>query len=585
MTVVMPRYAECPVFPDIADFALTFLFELPVRIGESGHPAAFRLESIHRAIEPEDESDSRFPAYDALVEPVRSYLDDVTNGGPGRGGRPLIFLAQPEKIEDDRRRLTLHCPAQWRYRSEGRTMEMVSACGGAKTIALRYRDAFCLFESGRLFYCFSMFPEADGSGKGVDEYTLIAMQRLAAAKPDQQVIKGWRFALDGESPVSLTDMATARLAMLAADDSATHNGLRRYLQRTLGLKPPFEVGPRAVRNLLISIEDERLLGIASFSDALQEDFALTDEAREAAAELAARRAACLAGAQPHYPAENPDELLPFLALSGVLQSVVDFPFQDPAELYDSTRPAIRGESFFNYAHPRYHIEISEDSRSMHDARLALGNCPYLTLMWLVAVHDELMVTEIEEAIDVLIYGNDEAELIAEPLRPLAQAVRAITLPWRSPIRELRRNLEARFDLFRRYSINQSSHLFRYEKEREALAAVEAGMGNRDRYERAHRMIDRIEGLVEDMHAVNGAYNSARTGRMVMFITLLGLINFYDQLTSGLVSIFRMELLGQAAFVLLLLVLLLLSFPSEVTAFPRRVWQGATRLLRPRDRAG
>jgi hypothetical protein len=95
------------------------------------------------------------------------------------------------------------------------------------------------------------------------------------------------------------------------------------------------------------------------------------------------------------------------------------------------------------------------------------------------------------------------------------------------------------------------------------------MGNRDRYERAHRMIDRIEGLVEDMHAVNGAYNSARTGRMVMFITLLGLINFYDQLTSGLVSIFRMELLGQAAFVLLLLVLLLLSFPSEVTAFPRR----------------
>src|SRR3546814_13638221 len=101
------------------------------------------------------------------------------------------------------------------------------------------------------------------------------------------------------------------------------------------------------------------------------------------------------------------------------------------------------------------------------------------------------------------------------------------MPWRSPIRELRRNLEARFDLFRRYSINQSSHLFRYEKERTALAAVEAGMGNRDRYERAHEMIDRIEGLVEDMHAVNGAYSSERTGRMVIFITLLGLINFYE----------------------------------------------------------
>src|SRR3546814_14223099 len=96
---------------------------------------------------------------------------------------------------------------------------------------------------------------------------------------------------------------------------------------------------------------------------------------------------------------------------------------------------------------------------MHDARLALGNCPYLTLMWLVAVHDEMMVTEIEEAIDVLIYGNNEADLIAEPLRPLARAVDAITMPWRSPLRELRRNLEARRHLFRRYSLNHLTHLF------------------------------------------------------------------------------------------------------------------------------
>src|SRR3546814_18837357 len=65
------------------------------------------------------------------------------------------------------RSLTLHCPDRWRYRSEGRTMEMVSGCGGARTVPLRYRDAFCLFESGRLFYCFSMFPEADGGGKEI----------------------------------------------------------------------------------------------------------------------------------------------------------------------------------------------------------------------------------------------------------------------------------------------------------------------------------------------------------------------------------------------------------------------------------
>src|SRR3546814_13711989 len=68
-------------------------------------------------------------------------------------------------------------------------MEMVSGCGGARTVPLRYRDAFCLFESGRLFYCFSMFPEADGGGTGVDEYVLIAMQRLALARPDPEAAR------------------------------------------------------------------------------------------------------------------------------------------------------------------------------------------------------------------------------------------------------------------------------------------------------------------------------------------------------------------------------------------------------------
>src|SRR3546814_11729013 len=92
-------------------------------------------------------------------------------------------------------------------------------------------------------------------------------------------------------------------------------------------------------------------------------------------------------------------------------------------------------------------------------------------------------------------------------------------------------------------------------------------------------------LVEDMHAVNGAYSSERTGRMVIYITLLGLINFYDQLTGSLRNIFGMDVLRQMSFALLLLALLLLSFPSELTALPSRTWQTATRLLRRGRRVG
>lgn len=575
-------FGECAVFSDIADFAFTFLFELPANGNDGSRPTAFRLESIHRAIAPHaqpGEPDERRAIYDALVEPVRSYLDDVTNGGPGRGGRPLIVLAQPEAIENDNRSITLHCPARWRYRAEGRTVEMQSANGEAKLIELGFRDSFCLFESGRLFYCVSLFPSAEGQGKGVDEYVLIAMQRLAMKNPASEFVDAWRFALAGKEPCSLTEMAQQRLTALANDLSETPNAIRDFLVKTLGLKADFQISPCAVRNLLILVEDKRLQKIAALADDFGEGFALSDAVRDVAEKIAGARANCVATTRPHYPSEEPDELLPFLALAGILQSVCDFPFQDPSEIHDSTQPAVNSDGCFHYAHPRFQIELNEDSRSMHNARFGLGNCPYLTLMWLVVVHDELMVTETEEAIDILIYGDDESALIAEPMGPLARAVDAISLPWRSPVGDLRRNLEARFELFRRYSINQSSHLFRYKKEREALAAVEAGIGNRDRYDRAHAMIDRIEGLVEDIHAVNGAYGSARTGRVLMFITLLGLINFYDQLTGSLSHMLGMDTVRWVAFLLLLLALFILSFPSELINLPRRISRSAAKRLR------
>jgi len=589
-----PRHAECPVFPDIADFALTFLVELPIdgSIGE-GRPRAFRLESIHKAILPANDKDPKYPAYDTLVEPVRSYLDDVTNGGPGRGGRPLIFLAQPKKIvadgEDDPRTLTVRCAAEWRYKSEGRKMAMRTTDGRPREIELRYRDSFCLFESGRLFYCFSMFPMMEKQGEGVDEYVLIAMQQLAMANPDIDVLEAWTFALaDREERVSLPMMVKARLDMLATDQSGTLNGLRRYLKDELALPLSFEVEQKHVRNLLVAVEDDRLMRIATIAGGLAEKFSLSDddeEARVFASALAAARPTCPDGCVPHYPATEKEEFLPFLALAGTLQSVFDFPFQDPAEIHDATRPVIEGGGYFNYAHPRYHVEITDDSRSMHDARQAIGNCPYLMLTWLVAVHDELMVTEIEEAIDELIYGKKgEQALVAEPLGPLARALDIIAFPWPSPIRQLRRNLKLRFDLFRRYAINRSSHLFRYDKERKALAAVQQGMGNRDRYERAEKMIDRIEGLVEDMHAVNGAYNGLRAGRMLLFITILGLFNFYDQLAGSFTKLLDMDLTRKVVFGIVLAGLaVFICLPAEPPALAVRGWDRMKRLFR-RNRA-
>jgi hypothetical protein len=41
--------------------------------------------------------------FEALLEPLESYHDDVTAGPPGQGGRPLVFSAEgPEDVSEGR---------------------------------------------------------------------------------------------------------------------------------------------------------------------------------------------------------------------------------------------------------------------------------------------------------------------------------------------------------------------------------------------------------------------------------------------------------------------------------------------------
>jgi hypothetical protein len=549
-----PAYVETPIFTGIRDFAISYLFEVSRgRDNEVDPPRAFRLESIHDALNPESsrnkdlseaEREAKARIYDGLIEPIRSYHDDVTTGGPGRGGRPLVFTAESPDQGFEQRSVDLLLPDRWEYRAEGRLMRMHAPAGAAgRRIPLEFRDTFCAFESGRLFYMLTFYPPAP-STHGLDEYALIALEKLASRKPEgRKYLEAWRFDYAGRaaSPdteiqgVTLLELASARLARLSKAAIDHPNGLRQIVQPLLykGDYAPPTLTQADIRSLLVCLEDETLLGFADQAFKLKEDFDLGS----------------LAGDGDWPGASTPEGFLlhrdeeeekpgyrPFLALAGMLQSVIDFPYQDQVELFDSTRPVFSGNGFYLYAHPDFTLEICADERSLHDCRASLGTCPYLSLMWVVAIHDELIVTEIEEAIDVLIYGKDEGDMAAEPLAGLARVLRSMKRLAGSPTAELHANLDRRFQLFRTHAINRSHYLFRYAKEKEALRKIEAASGTSDRFQRAQETIDRLESLIEDVTGLRSAYAERRTNIMLAMIAVLSIVSvasdFEGQWTGG-----------------------------------------------------
>jgi hypothetical protein len=264
-----------------------------------------------------------------------------------------------------------------------------------------------------------------------------------------------------------------------------------------------------LRGLCVGIESEALLNVAM-------------EAKSKF-EVAAGTGSDVPSAPINDPNSGYERKL--LAFAGMVQGVEDFPFQDESELHDSTRPTAHSVESAVYAHPKFLIEIAKGWRSYHMARPELGNCPYLLLTWLVAMHDEIIVSRIESRIDEMIYSPQDRGYRAVPLADLNKVLkRARHIAASTGVDLVEANLQRRLDLFRWLSINRAGNVFRYTKEREALAAVQAAMGTQGRFERATETVDRIETLVEDASALRSSYAERRTNAMLFMIAVLSVFS-------------------------------------------------------------
>jgi hypothetical protein len=526
---------EAPLFTGLDATAFSFAFELIAHRGSARAVArtAFRLGLIadELAADGRKRTATEPDVYGRLVEPVRSFLDDVTTGPPGTNGRPLFFAASGAGPDDPSRAVTLIRPETWDYAFEGETTELTTSAN--REVEMRLRDSFCAFESGRLYYILTLTQPSEGATP-LDEYGVIQLQQLALdpAKAADPKYLGFDWA---GGRYALVALANARLKSLRERTDREVNGIRDVIE-PFGLlaanERHQELAAAHLRGLCIGIEDDRLFEAA---DHAARRFAARRAPAfpEKLADLdAAWKARAAADPLAHL---DPDNRFSrgLLALAGICQAVPDFPAQDESEIHDSTRPTAATIEASLHVHPRFLLEIGKSWRSFKVGRPEIGTCPYLLLSWMVALHDEATVADIERRIDDMIYGaaikptpaQRRTAARADPLADLIALKNSASNLFGQRTRLQERNLAERLELFRWASIHRSGNIFRYPKEKGGLAAVLGAMGTEARFAEAQASLDRYRELVESVSTLASSYAEKRIGRLLTIISFFGLLAF------------------------------------------------------------
>lgn len=574
------QLVECPIFDDLDRVAMAFACELTTTQGRSAPDTSYRLTDIYRKLfGAAGERRTSQPSGDGLIrarrlfDASRSFLDDITTGPPGTNGRPMMLSAALDKDGWSGARAHIIRPASWRYEFENAEVEL-SVPMPHRIIDVTFNDHFCVFESGRIFYI-ATFGQDQEMVPRLDEYALIQLERLVIDPQDADSSEMLGFALADESApdappeaISLREFLERRLADLAETSSPEPSAVRDVLR-------PFGIVDEGaalhllergwLKNGLVQIEDEDLLFAASYANEhycletakADKDPELFDRAKTIARWDAQWRKRHLQPAEPgstrphHAPmfeaepqpgteGKADDEIIdrPLLAFAGLAQGIPDFPRQDDSEIHDSTRPATAATEGMFYVHPAFELAIGINWRTFSDAQHSVGGCPYAMLAWIIGLHDEVIVADMERRIEAMIYGSPDKRAHsrelgrAQPAGDLMTILGGVASIWPSRRTLIDDNLRARLDIFRWCSIQRSGNVFRYPTERELLDAIRQARGTDGRFDAAHMMVDRYEGLVEDLSSLAAGYKASRASFLLGAITILGVIGLPGALVEA-----------------------------------------------------
>lgn len=214
------------------------------------------------------------------------------------------------------------------------------------------------------------------------------------------------------------------------------------------------------------------------------------------------------------------ERMCYLFLAGFNQNIIDFMNQDASEVLDSTDPIYptndvqKKEAFFyRFANPRAITSFVRKSRSLEVGNDWIGTCPYLFLIHVVALHNEFLAREYEEAASDLVH---EAETATDG--------------------ELAEKLaESFYDFNRKEYIEYKRHrypnVFRYDTERDTFSEVEKIRGTDRKSEYIETLIGNLQEQARDFEGRLMNKETRVMNKLLIAISIFTILQVYLELLT------------------------------------------------------
>jgi hypothetical protein len=435
--------------------------------------------------------------------PCESFFADILTTPTDVRNRQITFLL----TEGAQTRLTVQQPQLLEFTAEKHRFQVDRRYRAQHPLSLDLREAVTIFANGQAFLSATfIFPESTGL-EGGSEYDLLSLQKLVAPTENcGHLRKSMLFAASGEPPSDLVNLLQARFDKEIARRGCLANIVFRQLLQNQGVRLP-------------RLNWSQLQSGAIFLNGA----AFFNPVRQAAQGGAPAPAAVPAGEKP----------APLIVMTGIAQNIADFRRQDEHELGDSLRPVFEGPNFSIYCHPKFLLEVSEDSRSYAETCGSLGTCPYFYLLHVYCAYREKLAEVLERAIDRIKFsGGDDSIVQKSFLRDHVQLLGHLRKPMSGRGTSILEGFaQTRLGLFRDFFAHLSPNIFRYDTERQTLQEVLRSRGIDDRIAASLKTFEEHEKCVKDIHAYGEYVSEKQINRFLLFLAILGVVEVFSNLSQ------------------------------------------------------
>lgn len=533
------KYNASDPLPALNEVSITYIWWFDIA-GAAAGLAHIQLQEVL-----EELSQDFSEIYESQYAPIASFLDDVTLKKEGRGGRPLLLALRAEGAPVS---ASVSGFSKITYTAEGRNVEVHQR--GSDTRELKIVDAIALFENGMAAYLMTVMPCVE-TQESIGFYDLLHLQNSTSNSD------ALSWSSEHINAASLNEFAQSNIDRIFSEkgDGVLSPVFRRSQMSSLIDR----------KNIILSDSCTGLVAVdnAEWLDRLK-------GARSSISQFGEIREP-----QPgddHWVDQSSPVLTDALAFSGILQGILDFPFQGKNEISDALCPLFEKEGLYYYHNNNGLIGLSCEWRSFREMRGLLGSCPYFLITALVSGFNQQLVERFEQQISHLIV---ESELIvASPLSGLREMMRdTVRQFFAGPSKSLRQLMESRLMIYEGILAQEICNIFRYEEERQLLKNLDNRLALRARLSQCKELLDRFDVLLKDVLEAGASASARRINLLLFVLALLGVVG----VVADGIDILKLNIDPNSSLVLLLVSLGALLFTTRaLVESDARLWSKSKR---------